>query len=206
MAGISYRVSYAFGVLPDTKLDGFGANVVVKMTGNPAFPASPLTMAELGALRLGFHNALLAALQGGSQLIALREEARAELVLALRHVGAYVQSVAGQSLATLLSSGFEAVSTNRAQSPLDTPVILAIDNSMSTQFTLRLQAVANARTYQIQKCVTGDAWEEAGLSTQARSILVTGLVPGTIYSVQVRAIGGSTGYSAWSNPVSCMAT
>jgi len=158
MAGISYRVSYAFGVLPDTKLDGFGANVVVKMTGNPAFPASPLTMAELGALRLGFHNALLAALQGGSQLIALREEARAELVLALRQVGAYVQSVAGQSLATLLSSGFEAVSTNRAQSPLDTPVILAIDNSMSTQFTLRLQAVANARTYQIQKCVTGDAW------------------------------------------------
>ena len=184
MAAISYRVSYSFGVLPDTQLDDFGANVVVVMTGNAAFPAPPFTMAELGALRLTFHSAVLAASQGGSQLIALREEAHDALVLELRQVGAYVQSVAGQTLSVLLSSGFETVSTNRTQSPLDTPVILAIDNSMSTQFTLRLQPVANARTYQFQKCVTGGPWQDAGLSTQARSILVTGLVPGTIYSIQ----------------------
>jgi hypothetical protein len=206
MSVIGYRVSYSFGVLPDTQLDDFGANVVVRMTGNAAFPAPPLTTLELGTRRMTFHNAVLAAAQGGTQLIAVREEARNSLVLALRQVGAYVQSVAGQTLSVLLSSGFENVSTNRTQSPLDPPVILAIDNSMSTQFTLRLQPVTNARTYQLQKCVTGGPWQDAGLSTQARSILVTGLVPGTIYSVQTRAIGGSTGYSDWSNPVSCMAT
>jgi hypothetical protein len=32
------------------------------------------------------------------------------------------------------------------------------------------------------------------------------LMPGTIYFVRVRAIGGSTGYSEWSVPVSLMAT
>jgi len=30
---------------------------------------------------------------------------------------------------------------------------------------------------------------------------VNGLVPGTMYQVQVRAIGGSTGYSDWSDAV-----
>ena len=33
---------------------------------------------------------------------------------------------------------------------------------------------------------------------------VNGLTPGTNYTFQVRAIGGSTGYSDWSDPVSHM--
>ncbi|MGN6554051.1 MAG: fibronectin type III domain-containing protein [Verrucomicrobiota bacterium] len=33
-----------------------------------------------------------------------------------------------------------------------------------------------------------------------------GLIPGTLYSIQVRGIGGSTGTSDWSDPVSHMAT
>jgi hypothetical protein len=33
---------------------------------------------------------------------------------------------------------------------------------------------------------------------------VAGLIPGSIYSMQVRAVGGSTGYSDWSDPVSHM--
>jgi chitodextrinase len=48
------------------------------------------------------------------------------------------------------------------------------------------------------------AWQSAGLFTHSRSMTVAGLVPGTTYSFQVRAIGGSTGYSDWSNPVSRM--
>jgi hypothetical protein len=30
-------------------------------------------------------------------------------------------------------------------------------------------------------------------------------MPGVVYSMRVRAIGGSTQYSAWSNTISCMA-
>jgi len=33
---------------------------------------------------------------------------------------------------------------------------------------------------------------------------MTNLTPGTTYNVQVRAIGGSTGYSDWSDPSSHM--
>jgi hypothetical protein len=39
------------------------------------------------------------------------------------------------------------------------------------------------------------AWQTAGAFTGARKIILTGLTPGTVYNVQARAIGGSTGYS-----------
>jgi hypothetical protein len=44
----------------------------------------------------------------------------------------------------------------------------------------------------------------AGIFTQARKITLPGLTPGQVYSVQSRAIGGSTGYSDWSDPISHM--
>ncbi|HEX4349171.1 MAG TPA: fibronectin type III domain-containing protein, partial [Verrucomicrobiae bacterium] len=49
-------------------------------------------------------------------------------------------------------------------------------------------------------------WTEAGIFTQARRIVLPGLVSGTIYFVRVRAVGGSTGYSDWSGVASLMAT
>jgi hypothetical protein len=42
------------------------------------------------------------------------------------------------------------------------------------------------------------------IATKARGIVVPGLTPGAMYDVQVRGIGGTTGYSDWSDPVSHM--
>jgi hypothetical protein len=65
--------------------------------------------------------------------------------------------------------------------------------------------VRNARAYEVQfKNGTG-GWQPAGIATQARRIEINDLTPGNTYSVQLRAIGGSTGYSDWSDPVSRMA-
>jgi hypothetical protein len=49
-----------------------------------------------------------------------------------------------------------------------------------------------------------NGWQAAGIFTQARKIVLTDLTPGTVYTVQARAIGGSTGSSEWSDPVSRM--
>lgn len=43
-----------------------------------------------------------------------------------------------------------------------------------------------------------------GLHTNSRSIPLNALTPGSNYSCQIRAIGGSTGHSDWSNAVSHM--
>jgi hypothetical protein len=43
-------------------------------------------------------------------------------------------------------------------------------------------------------------WTTVTFSSQARTISLTGLTTGTVQQVRARAIGGSTGQSAWSMP------
>ena len=76
---------------------------------------------------------------------------------------------------------------------------------MTTQLIVRALGVDNARAYEAQvKSGTG-GWVPAGTFTQARRMVLTGLTPGQIYSVQIRGVGGSLDYSDWSDPVSHMA-
>jgi hypothetical protein len=72
---------------------------------------------------------------------------------------------------------------------------------------LRVSPVTNAKSYQIQFSTdNGKTWTLAGAYPKARSIALTNLTPGTTYMIQAQAIGGSTGQSGWSNPVSIMST
>ncbi len=50
-----------------------------------------------------------------------------------------------------------------------------------------------------------NGWQTAGIYTQARRIVLQTLTPGTTYNIQARAVGGTIGYSDWSDPVSHMA-
>ena len=78
---------------------------------------------------------------------------------------------------------------------------------MSTQLGVHLQPVANARAYQVQFSMDGEkTWQEAGIFPSTRGIIITGLTSGTVYTVHVRAVGGSTQYSPWSATISLMVT
>jgi hypothetical protein len=200
---LNYRVSFSFTGLSDSDLDEFASNIVVSLTGNAAFPTPLVPLKTLDAAQSAFHDAMLAAVQGGTQLTALKNEARTALEDLLRQEASYVQATASHNLSTLLSSGFEVNSTNRAQSELDAPTILGLDNGQTTQLILRMQPVANARSYEVQT-KNGGGWTPAGVFAQTRGIVLPGLTPGQNYSVQARAVGGSTGYSDWSDPVSHM--
>ena len=203
---IIYHVSLAFASYPDPELDIFAANNVVCMTGNTAFPAPTIKPADVGVLQVAFHQAVLAGTNGGTDLTAAKKEARIALVNALRVNAAYVQSLASGSLSMLLSSGYLQTSTNHSQSELDTPAITLLENGASGQLIAHLTPVANAHSYQVK--VLGPDGKQVALvnSTQARSVVLPGLTPGVIYTVQACAIGGTTGQSDWSDPVSHMAT
>ncbi len=200
------RVSLKFVELSDPALDEFAANCVASLTGNAAFPNLPVLPAALGTLRLNFHNAILAASDGGKRLTALKDEARVALEMALRKDAAYVQSIADEDLALLLSSGFKAVNPNRTSVPLDTPVILNVDNQATSKLFADLDSIANAAAYQVKVSTPQGEVLPTIESTRSRRIEVQNLVPGTVYTLRARAIGGSTGYSEWSLPTSIMAT
>ncbi len=201
------HVSLAFAQLPDAELGDFTLTVSTRITGNAAFPNSPVTMAALTASNNAFNVAIAAAAGGGIQATAAKNSAREALLVQLRQVANYVQGAANNDLPTLLSSGFDATSTNTSQSPLDKPVILRIENEISTQLLVRLSPITNARCYEMRTSVNGNGgWHPAGVFTQARRVELTALIPGTTYNVSARAVGGSTGYSDWSDPVSHMAT
>jgi hypothetical protein len=176
------------------------------MTGNVAFPKPPVALADVTALQTTFRNDIAAAANGGTQLTAKKKQSRQLLCDGLDSNALYVQSIAHYDLAMLLSSGYQAASTNRAQTQLPAPTILALENEMSTQLVVRLSPIANAYCYEVQISTGTGAWQAAGVFTQARKIILTGLTTGTIYNVQARAIGGSTGYSDWSDPSSHIVT
>jgi hypothetical protein len=200
----TYHVSLSFAQLPDSELDEFTGAVVAGLTGNAAFPTPAVSIADLTAAQTAFENAMTAMSQGGTQATATKNAAREALVALLRTEANYVQLAGKNDLPTLLSSGFLVNSTSKTQSPLSTPTIVGIDNEMSTQLVARVEGVDNARAYEAQ-VKNGGGWLPAGIFTQSRRMILTNLTPGTTYSVQVRAVGGSTGYSDWSDPVSHMA-
>jgi len=173
----------------------------------PPVPPDPTAPKDLQTLRLEFSAARVAAADGGRQLTAVKNQKRDLLTEALHALAMYVQTVARTNLAMLLSSGFEACSTNRASVPLDKPAILALVNEASGQLLLRGQPVLNARAYQPQISTDGGkTWMNMDESTGARRIVLQPVTPGTVYTVRLRAVGGSTKFSEWSDPSSHIAT
>jgi Fibronectin type III domain len=195
------HVSHRYTRLKDNSFGIFAGSVILNMTGNPAYPNPAVPLAELSALQADFGQKLAATCMGGKVVTAAKISARAALTQALRRQGIYVQDAA-TDLVTLLSSGYSCASQNRSQAVLARPMIRKILNEAAGQLTLRVTPIANARNYQVQMRAGDGAWQEAGIFSQARRMVVMNLTSGTLYNIRVRALGGSTGYSEWSMVIS----
>lgn len=205
MAADNYRVSYAFTRLTDYALPAFTLNVESGLTTNPAFPTPPVTVADLTLAREEFVAALDATHLGGPIQTIEKNLKKTVLIDKLRLNAAYVQMKAGKDLAALLSSGFSAMSTNRVQVPLGRANIESLLNNVTGQLTLNVVPMLNAKSLEVQK-KNGGGWLPAGVFGYFRGIVLPGLTSGQEYSVQVRPVGGSTGYGEWSNPFSAFVT
>jgi hypothetical protein len=212
------RVFLGFLRSPNPTVNEYALGIIEGMKNNPAFPDPPLPIVppvppdptaptDLQTLQQAFSAACVAASNGGTQLTADMNQKGELLKDALHSLAMYVQIIGRYDLAILLSSGFEACSTNRASVPLDQPVIVALVNETSGQLLLRGGPVLNARAYQAQMSADGGkTWLDMGEFNGARRIVLQPVTPGTVYAAQFRALGGSTKYSAWSDSVSHIAT
>jgi hypothetical protein len=198
-------VSLGFAKFRKHKLGIFGGSVALALTDNPAFPNLPVNLVDLKAANDAYQASLCAQLNGGRVQTAAMNAARARLIGILRDEAHYVQIIAKNNLEMLLSSGFTAIDRNNAQSQLLTPGCPLITRPGSTRLQLSFKAVPNARAYQAQLKVGDGDWQDGGIHPRARKLILTGLIPGTIYNIRVRAVGGSTGYSSWGLVSTCMA-
>lgn len=158
---INYKVSYAFVGLPDSAIADFTDTAINGMTGNAGLPNPPVALTLVDTQKADYLVKLAATAQGGTLATAEKNAAREVLAGSLRKLAAYVQSLAGNDLTLLLSSGFQPVSTNRAQTPLPKPVVLRIENGATGQLVVRVQTMSNARAFETQfKNGTG-GWQRA---------------------------------------------
>src|SRR6266852_5904840 len=137
------RVSLAFARLPDKELDNFTLSVKNSLTGNAAYPTPPVTLANLETARTDLEQKIAKAAVGGPPDTAAKNDSRGNLLGMLRQLASYLQINCNNDMATLLSSGFQAMSTNRAQSPLEQPQGLAVKNGTSGQLVASVNPVKN---------------------------------------------------------------
>jgi hypothetical protein len=185
----------------------FGTNISVNLDA-VAYPNLPFSPTAIKALADDLNAKLAAQVTGGSVERAAANKAFTTLCDALNDDANIVEIAVKNDLTALLATGYLPASNNHAKSPLDDTSITGLYNNGTTQLLLRLETVRNAKTYQVQLSTDGGkTWVEAGIPpTQARRIVLTGLIPGTSYMVRARAIGGSTGASAWTSPATIICT
>jgi hypothetical protein len=201
------RVSLGFAGASDHELEEITGEVISELYTSAIYPAPPVLEPALQAALDAFRDALAMQESRGAEGTAIKDQARGALVTLMRQLALYVQMIIqgnpAYGLAELLASGFDAVSSNRTQQPLTTPNITEILNVGEGTLKLRATASKNARNYEVHmKLGTETAWQSAGLFSSTRGIVVGGLTPGAVYDFRMRAIGGSTGHSDWSNAVS----
>ncbi len=199
-----YRVSLSFAQLPDVALDDFANAIIAGLNGNASYPAPPVTVAQLVTLKQTLQDAVAAQAQGGTTATAVKNTALNALVEGLRKDAHYVEISANNDLPTLLGSGFQSASTNRAPSVLDKVQIVGVDNGQTGELKVRIDPIANAKGFD-GRIKSGTGEYGPSISFQNSKSIFKGLTAGITYTLQLCAIGGSTGAGDWSDPVSHMA-
>ncbi len=196
------RIAAGFRSQSAEQLAANAGGVIAGLTGNPAFPSPPVELKTVQKAVDELNAALSAQAHGGMAATAEKRNKQEALITLLRMLKHYVEDNCGNDAALLHSSGFQAAVATRIRAPLGNPAILSVDRGNSSELVLKVTPIARAKCYEVRSAAGGtgnapEAWPSAGLFTNSRSMTVAGLVPGTTYSFQVRAIGGPAGYSDW---------
>jgi hypothetical protein len=195
------HVSLDFASLPDKELDNFAEQVDIHLYGNPAYTTPTVLHATFTAAKSDFTAKLAAAATGGQADTAAKNAARQVLMGLLRQLALYVQGACNNNLATLLSSGFQAASTERHKEALEKSVGLILKNGDSGQIIAKVKPVKNAKMYEGRASADGGTtWLPSVFTGDSQHIILGGLTPGVEYTIEVRSLGGSTGHSDWSDP------
>ena len=199
------RTSRWYTRASDLDKSKFSGKVITGLTGNPDLPQPPVSPADLAVLKKVFDDAIIAAAGGGTLATARKDAAGAGLVNALDKDASYVDIECDDDLTILLSSGYESVSTNRSQTVLNAPEVVAADPIQTGKMKLRVTGDPNRKALLGRMKAQGGEFGPVLTFANSRKIIFDNLAAGTTYIFQLCGIGGSTGQSDWSDPVTRIA-
>jgi len=194
-----------FSSKKDADLVVASGRIVASMAGNPVYPSPKPALAQVIAARDAY-VAAVAVLDRGKLSIARRNATREPLVQLLRDLALYVQQASGGDRQKLLGSGYPVQKTRQPASVPNPPQNLRLRPAkISGQMLARCETLPSAKSYQWRyaSATAPTTWIQADPTTSA-SCTLEDLVPGTLYTVQVRAVS-SKGVSEWSDVATLMA-
>jgi len=178
-----------------------GKNVYAKMTGNPNFPSPDVELSLLKSATDRLENYYVASLSGDKGIRAKLHNEVKDWVELMRNEAKYVERIAKNDLAILLSSGF-----NPAKPPIPGPraEFSVKRKEKPGSVLLRRKALKNGYAYIWQYCINvlsenESDWTYGSVTVQA-SCLLSNLISATRYWFRV-AVVTPKGISAYSNPI-----
>ena len=196
---------------PDHDVEEVGGSVLNNLytTAKNNFPTPPVDQPTLQTGLTDFTTAIAATVQGGPHATNQKNKKKHALVALLRTLGLYVQGACNEDVAILTSSGFQAASPVRVKGPLPKAVIATVENGHTTQLLVTMDTMAKAKAFELYIAMVANGgtigdWRLVATYGNGRKMLVDGLTPGTTYAFKARAVGGTTGYSDFSDPVTHM--
>jgi hypothetical protein len=204
---MKHHVNLGYKKHKDGPLISFAQGVHDALTANGGqFPNLPIPLAALQDTIHDFSTKLNAAYKGSVAQTEAKKAARTVLLDRLNPLALHVEGVALGNPDVIRAAGFDSKTHGYTpQTPLAKPTEIHALNVASTKVQLRVKAQRNVRSVKVQYRTAGGNWQDGGDFPNTKVVVVLNLVPGTRYDFRVQFIGGSTGASEWSDPLTHMA-
>jgi hypothetical protein len=175
-------------------------------TDTTDYPAPPIDEATFKGAIDTLSTKITAALDGGKKAIAERNHQEEVVFKMMRQLGNYVEIACKEDMPTFLKSGFQPKSTtSAAKQPLTQHIRKITAGKISGTMHMVLVSDPNADAYEVRSAATVNGtpgtWTTQLLTKTRPGTTLTGLTPGTTYTIQVRSFADATGFADWSDPV-----
>jgi hypothetical protein len=196
-----------YAKMAEGNLGKFTLNVGGKMDGNAFFPNPKVTPKQLTDKANEFIVAVANCVDGTSVDTAHKNNVKTQLIALLDSVADDIESTAQGNVEMLASTGYNLTNPNVVSpTPVGTVTITNINNVASTKLGLDLNVQGNVWSVTVQMMTAPNVWVTLGVFTDLNDVVLTNLVPGTVYTLRACAMAAGNQQSEWCAPVSHMST
>ena len=188
------------GVLGDLAL-----HISTLLTLNTNFPTPAVAPLALSIAANSFNSAVAAAVHGTPANTLAKNTLRTALIALLDQEATYVELVANNDPAKILSSGFSLASNVRTPAAPGMSAILLVTNVATGKLGVDLKVADNAWAYIVEYTAQPGGAVKTATFTNPHDAVLTNLTAGSIYSLRVKVMASGNQESEWSDAVSHMA-